>query len=58
MSCESPHSIYKCRLVGDEQRVRELGLQDRVEVRIQDYRDVPGRFDRIVSVVGPPLTDD
>ncbi len=31
-------------------RVREAGLQDRVEVRLQDYRDVTGEFDRITSV--------
>jgi cyclopropane-fatty-acyl-phospholipid synthase len=34
------------------QRVRELGLGDRVEIRLQDYRDVPERepFDKIASV--------
>ena len=32
------------------QRVREAGLQDRVEVRLQDYREVAGSFDRITSV--------
>ncbi len=32
------------------QRVREAGLQDRVEIRLQDYREVQGRFDRITSV--------
>jgi cyclopropane-fatty-acyl-phospholipid synthase len=31
-------------------RVREHGCEDRVEIRIQDYRDVPERFERIVSV--------
>lgn len=31
-------------------RVREHGLEDRVSIRLQDYRDVPERFDRIVSV--------
>jgi len=33
-------------------RVRELGLCDRCEVRLQDYRDIPGhgRFDKIASV--------
>ncbi len=31
-------------------RVHEAGLDDRIEVRIQDYRDVDGRFDRIASV--------
>lgn len=33
------------------ERVREAGLQDRIEIRLQDYRDVAdGPFDRITSV--------
>lgn len=32
------------------QRAADAGLSDRVEFRLQDYRDVPERFDRIVSV--------
>ncbi|MGV3742621.1 MAG: class I SAM-dependent methyltransferase [Burkholderiaceae bacterium] len=32
------------------ERVRQLGLSDRVEIRLQDYRDVTGTFDRITSV--------
>lgn len=34
------------------QRVREDGLDGRVEIRLQDYRDIPGEaaFDKIVSV--------
>ncbi|WP_024304558.1 cyclopropane-fatty-acyl-phospholipid synthase family protein [Pseudogulbenkiania sp. MAI-1] len=31
-------------------RVREEGLDGQVEIRLQDYRDVDGRFDRITSV--------
>jgi cyclopropane-fatty-acyl-phospholipid synthase len=31
-------------------RAHETGLADRVEFRLQDYRDVPEKFDRIVSV--------
>lgn len=31
-------------------RIRGLGLQDWVDVRLLDYRQVEGRFDRIVSV--------
>jgi cyclopropane-fatty-acyl-phospholipid synthase len=30
--------------------VRAAGLQDRVEIRLQDYRDVQGPFDRVSSV--------
>jgi cyclopropane-fatty-acyl-phospholipid synthase len=32
------------------ERVRAAGLQDKVEIRLQDYRDVQGQFDRITSV--------
>jgi cyclopropane-fatty-acyl-phospholipid synthase len=32
------------------QRASEAGLADRVDFRLQDYRDVDGPFDRIVSV--------
>ncbi|MDR1969145.1 MAG: cyclopropane-fatty-acyl-phospholipid synthase family protein [Burkholderiaceae bacterium] len=32
------------------ERVRAAGLQERVEIRLQDYRDVQGAFDRITSV--------
>ncbi len=32
------------------ERVRAAGLQERVEIRLQDYRDVQGPFDRITSV--------
>jgi cyclopropane-fatty-acyl-phospholipid synthase len=32
------------------ERVRAAGLEDRVEIRLTDYRKVQGRFDRIVSV--------
>lgn len=32
------------------QRVRDAGLEGRVEIRLQDYRDLSGRFDKIVSI--------
>ncbi|HEX9174071.1 MAG TPA: cyclopropane-fatty-acyl-phospholipid synthase family protein [Telluria sp.] len=32
------------------EQVERAGLQGRVEIRLQDYRDVKGRFDRITSV--------
>jgi len=32
------------------QRVKDEGLEDLVDIRLQDYRDVEGPFDRIVSV--------
>lgn len=31
-------------------RVRDEGLQDRIDLRLQDYRDVGGEYDRIASV--------
>ncbi len=31
-------------------RLREAGLSDRVDVRLQDYRDVTGTYDRIASI--------
>jgi cyclopropane-fatty-acyl-phospholipid synthase len=33
-----------------DQRIRERGLEDRVEIRLQDYRDVTGRFDAVASI--------
>jgi cyclopropane-fatty-acyl-phospholipid synthase len=51
---------YGCRCTGitlSEQqltyaraRVKALGLDDRIEIRLQDYRDVEGEFERITSV--------
>ncbi len=32
------------------QRVRDAGLEDQVTVLLQDYRDLDGRYDRLVSV--------
>jgi cyclopropane-fatty-acyl-phospholipid synthase len=32
------------------ERVERAGVQDLVEIRLQDYRDVTGQFDRITSV--------
>ncbi|MCB2055010.1 MAG: class I SAM-dependent methyltransferase [Geminicoccaceae bacterium] len=31
-------------------RVQEAGLNERIEVRLQDYREIDGRFDRIASI--------
>jgi cyclopropane-fatty-acyl-phospholipid synthase len=51
---------YGCRVTGitisEEQhraareRVAAAGLADRVDIRLQDYRDLAGRFDKIVSI--------
>jgi cyclopropane-fatty-acyl-phospholipid synthase len=32
------------------ERVRQAGVQDRVDIRLEDYRDVTGTYDRITSV--------
>jgi cyclopropane-fatty-acyl-phospholipid synthase len=32
------------------ERVKAAGLSDRIEIRLQDYRDIDGQFDRITSV--------
>jgi cyclopropane-fatty-acyl-phospholipid synthase len=51
---------YGCRITGltlsKEQlnfageRLQKAGLSDRVDLRLQDYRDVEGQFDRIASI--------
>ena len=33
-----------------KERVEQAGLADRIEIRLQDYRDVTGKYDRITSV--------
>ena len=33
-----------------QERVAAAGLQDRVEIRLQDYRDVEGTYDAVVSI--------
>ncbi len=51
---------YGCRVTGitiseaqhrlARERVAAAGLEGRVELRLQDYRDVEGRFDKVVSI--------
>ena len=31
-------------------RIQEAGLEDRVDVRLQDYRDIDGSYDAVVSI--------
>lgn len=33
-----------------EQRIQEAGLQDRITLLLKDYRDLEGRFDKLVSI--------
>ena len=37
------------RLYGS-QRIEELGLGERIEVKLQDYRQITGKFDKFVSI--------
>jgi cyclopropane-fatty-acyl-phospholipid synthase len=32
------------------QRIREAGLQDHIELLLEDYRDLEGRYDKLVSI--------
>ncbi|NNJ27250.1 SAM-dependent methyltransferase [Alienimonas chondri] len=41
-------SVEQCRVA--QERAEKLGLTDRVEFLLKDYRDLDGPFDRIVSV--------
>ncbi len=51
---------YGCRITGvtiseaqaayARKRITDAGLQDRIEIRIQDYRHITGRFDKIASI--------
>lgn len=51
---------YGCRVtsvtLSEEQyelataRIEEQGLSDRIEVRVQDYRDIDGTYDKLVSI--------
>ena len=38
------------QLAGARERIAAAGLNDRVDVRFEDYRDTPGSFDRVVSI--------
>ena len=43
-------TVSKAQFDHASARVHAAGLEDRVDVRLQDYRDVEGTFDRIVSI--------
>lgn len=43
-------TLSEVQLAAARKRAAALGLSDRVEFRLQDYRHVPDRFDRVVSV--------
>jgi cyclopropane-fatty-acyl-phospholipid synthase len=43
-------TISRAQYVLARERVRAAGLEDRVDVRLEDYRDLDGRFDKLVSI--------
>ncbi|MDO9638826.1 MAG: cyclopropane-fatty-acyl-phospholipid synthase family protein [Pseudotabrizicola sp.] len=43
-------TLSPVQLAAAQARAAALGLLDKVAFRLQDYRDVPDRFDRVVSV--------
>jgi cyclopropane-fatty-acyl-phospholipid synthase len=43
-------TLSKEQLEVAQQRAKDAGLEGQVEFRLQDYRQIPERFDRIVSV--------
>jgi cyclopropane-fatty-acyl-phospholipid synthase len=43
-------TLSKNQLELATEQVRRAGLSDRIEIRLEDYRDVAGKFDRITSV--------
>lgn len=58
--CEYAASHYGCRVTAvtiseaqhafAEERMQKANLQDRVDIRLQDYRTIEGTFDKIVSI--------
>ncbi len=43
-------TLSPAQLAYGQERIARAGLQDKVELRLQDYRDVTERFDRIASI--------
>lgn len=43
-------TISEAQAAYARQRIVEQGLQDRIEIRIQDYRHISGSYDKIVSI--------
>jgi cyclopropane-fatty-acyl-phospholipid synthase len=43
-------TLSRQQLAYARKRIEQAGLSDRVEFRLQDYREVTGKFDRIVSI--------
>ena len=43
-------TISKAQLAYAKSRLTDAGLDDRVDLKLMDYRDLQGRFDKIVSI--------
>jgi cyclopropane-fatty-acyl-phospholipid synthase len=43
-------TVSRAQMEGARERVRKEGLEDRIDIRLADYRHITGRFDRIVSI--------
>ncbi len=43
-------TLSPSQLAYGQQRIADAGLSDKVDLRLQDYRDVPEQFDRIASI--------
>lgn len=43
-------TLSRAQLAYARERIAAAGLEDRVELRLQDYRDIAGRFDAIASI--------
>jgi cyclopropane-fatty-acyl-phospholipid synthase len=48
--CRVTTTISKQQFDLASERVREAGLEDQVTILLEDYRDLDGRYDRLVSV--------
>ena len=43
-------TVSRAQMEWARERVRQEGMEDRIDIRLTDYRHVTGRFDRIVSI--------
>lgn len=43
-------NISKEQIAHAQQRAKDLGIEERVDFKLMDYRDLKGQFDRVVSI--------
>ena len=43
-------TVSRAQMEWARERVRREGMEDRIDIRLTDYRHITGRFDRIVSI--------